>query len=149
MLTYISVFLTFSKTIMDSDMKKNATLLILVLALLLSSCDKSDDTTSPNNTQQVNLTISNTQLPSNLSVTYKAVSTGDGKITQLTYLDDKGVTQTVSNPTLPWSMTLSMTSNDYVSMTAAGTISKGSLTITVDGIGTGSTFNLEDSKSIN
>ena len=134
---------------MGADMKKIATLLILVLPLFFTNCDKSDDTTSSNNIQQVNLNISKTQLPSDLSITYKAVSTGDGKITQLTYLDDKGVIQTVSSPTLPWTMTLSMTSNNYVSMTAAGNIGKGSITISVDGTATGTTFHLEDSKSFN
>ena len=129
-------------------MKKLATLLILVLPLFLLSCDKNDDTTS-SNTEQISLNIDKSKLPANLSITYKAESTGDGKITQLKYLDNNGVLQVVGNPTLPWTKTLSMVADSSVQMSASGTLSKGSLTITVDGTATGTTFHLSDSQSRN
>ncbi len=129
-------------------MKKLTILLLLALPLFISSCDKNDDVAS-SNTEQINLNIDKTKLPGNLSITYKAEGTGDGKMTQLKYLDDKGVQQTVSSPSLPWTKTFSMAADSSVSMSATGTLSKGSLTITVNGTAQGTTFNLSDSQTRN
>jgi hypothetical protein len=116
-----------------------ATLLSFLMMGFYTSCKKKDTEIT------CNLSKSDTA-PSDMPVTFKAVSTGDGAISTLTY--QVGTTTiTVTSPSLPWSVELSATANDAVSITATGTTKDGSLTISYDGTNATNTFYGEDNCS--
>ncbi len=116
-------------------MKKLNLLPILSIALILSlimitytACKK--DT-------EITCNLSKTDnAPADMSVIFKAVNTGDGAISTLTYKVGS-TTKTISNPTLPWSVTVDAFDGDAISITAEGTTSDGSLTVSYDGKGSG------------
>ena len=82
-----------------------------------------------------NLSKSDTA-PVDMSIVFKAVNTGDGAISTLTYKVGS-TTKTISNPSLPWSISIDATSGDAISITATGTTKDGSITVSYDGIGSG------------
>ncbi len=71
--------------------------------------------------------------PSAMTILFKATKTGDGVISTLTY-QVGSFTKTVSNPALPWNASVvNAAEGDNISITATGTTSEGSLTISYDG----------------
>lgn len=70
--------------------------------------------------------------PVEMDIVFKAVNTGDGAISTLTYtVGTKSLT--VTDPNLPWAMTVSALSGDAISITANATTKDGSLTISYKG----------------
>jgi hypothetical protein len=63
------------------------------------------------------------------TVTYRAARTGDGSISSLTYADGSGSTQTVSSPSLPWTMTETIPATGNASISANGQVANGTLEI--------------------
>ncbi len=99
-------------------------ILLAGLIFALSSCKKNVDTAC-------NLAKS-AIAPSAMDITFKAVKTGDGTISSLTY--KVGNTEkTVTDPRLPWSVTLGATKGSPISITATGRAKNGSLTISYNG----------------
>lgn len=112
---------------------------ISLLALLLSfvvigftSCSKSNS--GPSSTTKT--IVTQTSTPNlDMSVTFKAVETGDGSVSQITYTDGTGNVQTVNSPTLPWSKTVQVTAGVDVKMTAVVTYTNGFAKISYSGSG--------------
>lgn len=112
-------------------MKKIANFLIMFLLLLgigLSGCKKAKEITCSLYTAPSQPVIA-------MTVVYAAAQTGDGAISSLSYETNAG-TVTVSNPTLPWTITISVLSGTNVKMSASGTTKNGSLKISYAGEGT-------------
>ena len=112
-------------------MKKISILAILLaFAIIGSTACKKDE--------EITCNLSKTGSASeDMSIEFKAEGTGDGTISTLTYKVGS-TTKTVSNPSLPWSVTVSASGGDAVSITASGTTKDGSITVSYDGIGSGS-----------
>lgn len=125
-------------------MKKISSLALLLSFIMIgfTSCSKSDGggatTTSLNATAQPVSTA--------MSIEFTAIQTGDGTISTLTYTVGS-TTQTVTNPTLPWSITVDATAGDNVSMTATAITTNGSVNIAYDGNNGGETVHGSDSCS--
>jgi len=112
-------------------MKKIGVLAILLSFIMIAytACKKDEEITC---------NLSKTGSTSvDMSVEFEAVSTGDGTISTLTYKVGS-TTKTISNPTLPWSVTVNASAGDAISITASGTTKDGSITVSYDGIGSGS-----------
>lgn len=108
---------------------KKITVLALFLSVLMigfSSCKKSASSTT------TNLDTGVQQAPSAMTINFSATQTGDGTITTLTYTVGS-TTQTVTNPTFPWSAAVDASAGDDVSMTATAVTTNGSVVITFDG----------------
>lgn len=106
---------------------RNSTAFVLLLSFIMigfTACKKDTDTTC-------NLAKTD-KAPSAMGILFKAVKTGDGVISTLTY-QVGATTKTISNPALPWSVTVDASAGDAISITATGTTSNGSLTISYDG----------------
>jgi len=67
-----------------------------------------------------------------MTITFKAVQTGDGVIETLTYTTSSGVV-TVHNPGLPWAVTAEALARTPISIVASGTVKSGSLKISYEG----------------
>jgi len=100
------------------------TLSLLFFVLISSSCKKTTSTTC-------NLAKTD-KVPSAMTIYFKADKTGDGTLSTLTYKVGT-VEKTVSHPALPWSVQVSGSAGDNLSITAIGTTSNGSITISYDG----------------
>lgn len=112
-------------------MKKTANFLIMFLLLLgigLIGCKKAKEITC-------SLYAAPSQPVIAMTVVYAAAQTGDGTISSLSYETNAG-TVTVSNPTLPWTISISVLSGTNVKMSASGTTKNGSLKISYAGEGT-------------
>lgn len=120
----------------------------LLVVLLLPACDAAD--TDGPEPMACTLSIPATALPSLFStepfqVTYRAARTGEATLASLTYLDADGTPQTVANPALPWTTTLTVAAEGSVALSGQGTVTDGSLTITVEADnGDGATLDLQD-----
>jgi len=109
-------------------MKKITNFLIMIILLLgigLSGCKKAKEITC-------SLYAAPSQPTIAMTVVYTAAQTGDGTISSLSYETNAG-TVTVSNPTLPWSISISVDSGTNVKMSATGTTKNGSLKISYAG----------------
>ncbi|MBN2614537.1 MAG: hypothetical protein JXR71_02480 [Bacteroidales bacterium] len=109
-------------------MKKFTALAILLSFIMVGfmACSKSSGSTT------TNLDTGSKQAQSAMTINFTATQTGDGSITTLTYTVGS-TTQTVSNPSLPWSKSVDASSGDYVSIKATAVTTNGSVTITYDG----------------
>lgn len=67
-------------------------------------------------------------------ITYEANGSGDGAITSLTYASSSG-NITVTNPTLPWTITALVPADIPISIVATGTVKNGSLKVAYSGNG--------------
>jgi len=107
-------------------MKKYIALAVLLSFIMIgfTSCKKNTSTTC-------NLAKTD-KAPSAMAIVFKATKTGDGAISTLTY-QVGSTTKTVSNPALPWSVSVNASSGDAISISATGTTGDGSLTISYDG----------------
>jgi len=112
-------------------MKKISILAILLAFAIIGStaCKKDEEITC--NLSKIG------SASEDMSIEFKAEGTGDGTISTLTYKVGS-TTKTVSNPSLPWSVTVSASAGDAISITASGTTKDGSITVSYDGIGSGS-----------
>lgn len=123
-------------------MKKISFLVFLLSFIMIgfTSCSKSNS--GPTTT---NLDTGTKQAPSAMTINFTATQTGDGTITTLTYTVGSN-SQTVTNPTLPWSASLDALKDDNVSITATAITTNGSVTINFDG--QNSTDHITGTKSI-
>jgi len=64
---------------------------------------------------------------------YSAVQTGDGVISSLTYYTSATDMVTVTNPQLPWSVTVTVDPGTNVMISATGTVKNGSLNVSYEG----------------
>jgi hypothetical protein len=119
-------------------MKKILIFSVFIIAMFVSfsGCKKTSEITC-------NLSASATQPPVEMNVVYKALQTGDGTISSLSYTTISG-TVTVQNPSLPWTITVPVLTTTNVSISASGTTKNGSLTITYDGTSGGATIHGSD-----
>ncbi len=120
-------------------MKKTLPLLAILVIILCcyTSCKKDDDST-----KTCNLSTS-VSAPAAMQIVYTASHTGDGSISTLTYTDRDG-SKTISNPSLPWTQSITATEGMNVSISATGTVSDGSLTVALGGSGGGHTITQSD-----
>ena len=74
-------------------------------------------------------------------------STGDGSISQITYVDGSGLTQSVMSPTLPWTLNVTISPPVTAEMTTVASTTNGSVFIEMFGniSGGGSSFARQDS----
>ncbi|MEI7725540.1 MAG: hypothetical protein WCK09_10580 [Bacteroidota bacterium] len=112
----------------------------LFVALLLVSLVDCKKKVSP---ITCNLVAASNQPSVPMNITYTAVRTGDGVISSLTYVSETG-TVTVTNPNLPWTITVPISAGINVTMSASGTATNGSLNISYDGTSGGSTIHASD-----
>ena len=110
-------------------MKKFSALAILMSFIMIGFMSCSKSSSGPTTTS---LDAGTEQAPSAMTINFTATQTGDGAITTLTYTVGTN-TQTVSNPTFPWSASVDASAGDNVSMTATAVTTTGSVTITYDG----------------
>jgi len=121
---------------------------ILLLSFLLVSCDSNSDDPSPNP-----LTCSlgaEQSLVSPFSsdaftVVYQATRTGDGSISSLTYTDAAGNSQSVANPSLPWSQTETLNVGANAAIGANGSVTNGGLNISFSATNGSATVDGSDS----
>ncbi len=81
--------------------------------------------------------------PVDMTITFKAIGTGDGTISSLTYKTSTKE-ETISNPALPWSITADAAAGTNISITATGTTKDGSVTISYEGKSGGSEISGSD-----
>lgn len=67
-----------------------------------------------------------------IDITFTATSTGDGEITQLTYIV-AGEETVVSNPNLPWEIDVLIPAETDFSISANGSTTNGSITVAYSG----------------
>ena len=106
--------------------------LVLFLFTIIDSCSKSDSNNSTPTT--CNFGTNTVSTTSDVSVTYSASNKTSGTITSLTYLGAIGAV-VVTNPTLPWTVTVTVPQGKSVNITAVGTAPPGGslyLTYTVN-----------------
>jgi len=111
-----------------TSMKKIANVSMIILLLLgigLSGCKKTKEITC-------SLYAAPSQPAVAMTVVYTAEQTGDGTISSLSYVTNAG-TVTVSNPILPWTISISVLSGTNVNISATGTTKNGSLKISYAG----------------
>lgn len=126
-------------------MPKKIILIIMALFLVVnfSACDSTDSEPEAQR-KECNLSAEALLIAPTYDVTYTAENTGDGTITKLTYIDNSG-TKTIENPTLPWSLTVTITEVNLIAkITAEGSTLNGSLTVKINGTKNGSTFSALD-----
>ncbi len=82
--------------------------------------------------------------PMPYTIEYTALTTGDGVISELIYIDDNGRDVVVSNPVLPWSIPLAMAPGVKPVISVTGTISQGQLIINIHVNGNGHNVNIGD-----
>jgi hypothetical protein len=108
----------------------NSFRILLILGLFmftLTNCNKESEITC-------NLNASAPAEGVDIEITYKAIATGDGTITSLTYTSSTG-NITVTNPELSWTITTLVPANTPISIVATGTVKNGSLEVTYSGNG--------------
>ncbi len=118
---------------------KNLAIILMFLTVALfsfSGCKKTKELTCDLNTVS-------TQPPVEMNIVYSATQTGDGAIASLTYTTITGPV-TIQNPSLPWSLTVSVLTTTNVSISATGTTKNGSLEISYAGTSGGSTISGSD-----
>ena len=104
---------------------------VSVVALLLSFVMISFTTCKKDTKITCNLEKAD-KAPSEMTIVFKAVKTGDGTISTLTYQVGSTV-KTISDPVLPWTVSVDALADDNISIKATGTTEDGSLTISYDG----------------
>jgi len=103
-------------------------LVILLSGIFFTGCKKE---------RTCDLNATNSAGPGvDMTITYKAEQSGDGEISSLTYLTGSGAV-TVTNPSLPWTISVEALATQVVGITATGTTKKGSLTISYEGMSGG------------
>ena len=119
-------------------MKKISVFIVFIaLAMIsLSGCKKAKEITCV-------LYAAENQPAADMNDIYSATQTGDGTILALSYVTISG-TVTIQNPTLPWTITVSVLTSTKVSMAATGNVKNGSLKIAYDGSSGGSTIHARD-----
>lgn len=125
-------------------MKKNILLLSILLigfAFLTNSCKKDDDP----ETKTCNLIKSDT-LDTDMNLVFTVEKTGDANCTKITYTI-AGVEQTLTNPTLPWTLNASGEADNAIELTANATTTNGSISISIEGSSSDSSLSLSESCS--
>ena len=98
---------------------RNLLMILSVLALVVG-CGSTE----------CDLTTSNALDPgTDWQVKYSATVTGDGSISRINYLDATGAVQTVTNPTLPWSLTVTIPAPGPAEVNAAAEVKDGSASV--------------------
>ncbi len=67
-----------------------------------------------------------------MTITFKAIQTGDGVITTLTYKTSEKE-ETITNPTLPWTIDVDAAEATDISIVAEGTVKDGTLVVSYYG----------------
>lgn len=114
---------------------------VLSLIFVFYACDSTDSNEQTAKTCE--LGIGPIEVPLPIQVKFKAEKTGDGVITNISYMDNNGLI-VVENPVLPWEKTISLTDTNSVSMSAAGTVKNGSLQIKYEAEKSGVTYSASD-----
>ncbi len=87
---------------------------LLLLMLSASGCDSNDVFSDGD---------------SDYLVVYTVDMNGESVITSLSYRDRGGALRIVTNPTLPWSKTLTLEPGEQASLSATGTVTSGTFTV--------------------
>jgi hypothetical protein len=103
-------------------------LFVILLCAILPSCNKNDSGNN-NGTPRLcdfatNLVVTSSDVP----VTYNASHSGNASITTLIYQGATGPV-TITNPKLPWTITIAIPKGDTVQISAMGSASGGSLSL--------------------
>ena len=113
-------------------MKKiiTVTLLLAGMLLLAASCKKDDkESCKPNSSS-----FTTTQ---DMTVQYRAMQSGDGTISSLTYYTSATDVDTVNNPQLPWSVTVDVNAGSNLMISAEGTARNGQVGVSFEAVGQG------------
>lgn len=126
-----------------SVMKKNSILVLFLSFIMIgfTSCSKKDNSATTSS-----LDAGTEQTITDITIHFTASQTGDGAISTLTYTVGSA-SQTVTNPTLPWSVSVDANAGDNISMTATAITTNGSVKIEYDGSNATETIHGEDSCS--
>lgn len=117
---------------------KNSVMLLFLVALTITGCKK-----ETKETVTCNLQANPDSITVGMTVVYTATATGDGTMSALSYATSSGMV-TVTNPALPWTVTIAVPSNTKITMTASGTVTNGSLDIDYKGSGEGHNTHASD-----
>lgn len=112
----------------------------VIFIFVVAGCDSGSDS---GDARSCSLDVGPETLSAASEVEYKATLAGQGRVTSLTYRAGDQ-TQTVSNPTMPWSTTVNAAQDDVISMEASGSVEDGRIDIRVEAAGGGSTVTLTD-----
>lgn len=100
---------------------------VFFMVLFLFNCSDSNSVTDDPGAD-FDLRIEAIALPVNtipFTVVYTASATGDGKVSKIDYYDENNESKTVTNPSLPWSKTVTITGGKNVYLYAKGNSSRG------------------------
>lgn len=100
-------------------------LVIAFVAISFSSCKKDSEITC-------NLNAGD-KATNEMTITFTATKTGDGVISSLTYKTSEKE-ETITNPTLPWTIVVDATEGTDFSIVADGTVKDGSITVAYSGV---------------
>lgn len=142
----VAFFFNFTRVHIKTKkiMKKNILLLSMLLigfAFVSNSCKKDDDPEA----KTCNLIKSDT-LDTDMDLVFTIEKTGDANCTKITYTI-ASVEQTLTNPTLPWTLNTSGEAGDAIELTADATTTNGSISISIDGNSGDSSLSLSESCS--
>ena len=112
----------------------------VILFLAIAGCDSGSNS---DDARSCSLKVGPETLSAASAVEYEATHTGEGRVTSLTYRAGDQ-TQTVTNPTLPWSTTVNAAPDDVISMEASGSVEDGSIEIRMEVAGGAFTVTLTD-----
>jgi hypothetical protein len=121
---YLIILIRKMDHVIMHNIKRNA--LVFLLFTIFSSCSKKD---SGNSTPKpcdfaTNVVVTSSDVP----VTYNASNSNNASIATLIYQGATGPV-TVNNPKLPWTVTIQVPKGDTVNISAVGTASGGSLSL--------------------
>lgn len=111
-------------------MKKVFLFLLLSLTFIVFSCDNTE-TPSPE-PFEIMTTTTLSEVP--LEVTYSVYKLDNVKVDLVQYVDAEGL-QTLTNPTLPWNLTLYLPRGVNFHIKAKGIITQGKIVVKMDAFG--------------
>lgn len=123
------------------NMKKQIPLLVLIVVIVFtfSNCKKSNNSSDP-----ITCNLSKqTQVSEDMTVSFSAIQTGDGLVKTLTYKIGTAE-NVVTNPSLPWELSVAISANSQISIKAEGTTTNGSVEVAMKGSGVTSTIYASD-----
>lgn len=110
---------------------------IVMIIYIISGCSKSSQ--SKNN---CNFSTGQVTAPSGAEITYTASAKGSASLSSVTYQGLTGQV-TVSNPSLPWSISFGYANGGSVELSAEGNATNGGVLTLTYGINAGGSFNAD------
>ena len=101
---------------------------VILIFVIFPSCSKNDSGNNNGPPQPCDFATNSVVTSSDVPVTYNASNSNNASITSLIYQGAAGPV-TVTNPKLPWTITVAISEGDTVHLSAVGSASGGSLNL--------------------